>query len=134
MARLFPETYEALDPGCTLVAEHPRTGRLMGSCFHHPRETHVSLGIMNVHPAYFGMGVARRLLRAITDDADARGLPVRLVSSAFNLDSYSLYTRAGFVPEPGSTQHMVRGGKTLQEVRYHAALTSGEKPPVMISP
>ena len=84
--------------GCTLVAEHPRTGRLMGSCFHHPRETHVSLGIMNVHPAYFGMGVARRLLRAITDDADARGLPVRLVSSAFNLDSYSLYTRAGFVP------------------------------------
>lgn len=98
VARLFPETYEALDPGCTLVAEHPRTGRLMGSCFHHPRETHVSLGIMNVHPAYFGMGVARRLLRAITDDADARGLPVRLVSSAFNLDSYSLYTRAGFVP------------------------------------
>jgi GNAT superfamily N-acetyltransferase len=98
VARLFPETYEALDPGCTLVAEHPRTGRLMGSCFYHPRETHISLGIMNVHPGYFGMGVARRLLGAITDIADAAMLPVRLVSSAHNLDSYSLYTRAGFVP------------------------------------
>lgn len=98
VARLFPETYEALDPGCTLVAVHPRTGRLMGSCFYHPRETHVSLGIMNVHPAWFGVGVARHLLRAITDLADARALPVRLVSSTHNLDSFSLYTRAGFVP------------------------------------
>ena len=110
VARVFPEDYEALDPGCCILAVHPRTGRLMGSCFFHPRETHVGLGIMNVHPAHFGTGVARRLLRHITDLADAaerfatggdgvgRGLPVRLVSSAMNLDSFSLYTRAGFVP------------------------------------
>src|SRR3954465_2346156 len=66
--RLFPETYEAMDPGCCVVAEDPqRTGQLMGSCFYHPRETHVSLGIMNVHPAYFGRGVASRLLRFVTD-------------------------------------------------------------------
>ena len=98
VARVFPEVYEALDPGCCILAVHPRTGRLMGSCFFHPRETHVGLGIMNVHPAHFGTGVARRLLRHITDLADAQGLPVRLVSSAMNLDSFSLYTRAGFVP------------------------------------
>jgi GNAT superfamily N-acetyltransferase len=95
---LFCEVYEALDPGCCVVAQEPTTGRLMGSCFYHPRETHVSLGIMNVHPNYFGRGVAGRLLRFITDFADRQGKPTRLVSSAMNLDSFSLYTRAGFVP------------------------------------
>jgi hypothetical protein len=30
--------------------------------------------------------------------ADGEGKPLRLVSSALNLDSFSLYTRAGFVP------------------------------------
>jgi GNAT superfamily N-acetyltransferase len=96
--RLFCEVYESLDPGCTLLAEHPVTGRLMGSCFYHPRETHYSLGIMNAHPNYFGSGVARQLLGEIVRMADAEKKPVRLVSSAMNLDSYSLYTRAGFVP------------------------------------
>ena len=96
--RLFCEVYEDLDPGCCLVAAHPSTGRLMGSCFYHPRETHYSLGIMNVHPSYFGKGVARRLLSKITDLADADRKPTRLVSSALNLDSFSLYSRAGFIP------------------------------------
>jgi hypothetical protein len=58
----------------------------------------VSLGIMNAHPDYFGRGVARRLLQCIVDLADQQQKPVRLVSSAINLDSYSLYNRAGFVP------------------------------------
>lgn len=96
--RLFCDVYEALDPGCCVVAEDPASGRLAGSCFYHPRETHVSLGIMNVHPNYFGRGVARKLLRFVTDLADSAGKPVRLVSSAMNLDSFSLYTHAGFEP------------------------------------
>ena len=96
---VFWQVYEAIDPGCCVVAENPQTGSLMGSCFYHPREHHVSLGIMNVHPNYFGRGVARTLLKFITDFADQRGYPaLRLVSSAMNLDSFSLYTRAGFVP------------------------------------
>ena len=94
---LFCQTYEALDPGCCVVAEDT-SGRLMGSCFYHPRETHVSLGIMNVDADFAGRGVASRLLKFITDLADREGKPVRLVSSAMNLDSFSLYTRAGFVP------------------------------------
>ena len=94
---LFAEVYEALDPGCCVVAEHP-DGRLMGSCFFHPRPTHIALGIMNVHPDFFGAGVARALLGHVTALADASRKPVRLVSSAQNLDSFSLYTRAGFVP------------------------------------
>lgn len=93
---LFCQVYEDLDPGCCVLAEDE--GRLAGSCFYHPRSTHVSLGIMNVHPEFFGKHVARELLRFITTEADRRGLPTRLVSSAMNLDSYSLYTRAGFVP------------------------------------
>lgn len=97
LADVFYEVYEALDPGCGLVVEHTRTKRLVGSCFVHPRPTHVSVGIMNSHPNYAGRGIARRLLQHIIDGADRSGLPVRLVSSALNLDSFSLYTRAGFV-------------------------------------
>ncbi|NLT69612.1 MAG: GNAT family N-acetyltransferase [Verrucomicrobiaceae bacterium] len=96
--RVFCEVYNDLDPEGGLVLEHSRTGMIVGSCFFHPRETHVSLGIMNVHPNYFGHGIAGRLLERIIDEAESRELPLRLVSSALNLDSYSLYNRHGFVP------------------------------------
>ena len=94
----FCETYEAMDPGRCLVAANAETGRLMGSCFYRERETHVSLGIMNVHPNYMGQGIARRLLDQITAFQEDAGKPLRLVASAMNLDSFSLYTRSGFVP------------------------------------
>jgi predicted N-acetyltransferase YhbS len=82
-----------------VVAENPRTGRLMGSCFFHPRPHHVSLGILNVHPNYFGQGVARALVEHVIDYTESHGHPaLRLVQSAMNLDSFSLYTRTGFVP------------------------------------
>jgi GNAT superfamily N-acetyltransferase len=97
--RVFTDVYEDLDPGCCVVAFDESSNRLMGSCFYHPRPTHVSLGIMNVHPGYFRKGVASALLKHITDFADARMQPMRLVSSAMNLDSFSLYSRAGFVPK-----------------------------------
>jgi len=96
--RIFCEVYDDLDSDCGIVLEHSRTGMIAGSCFFHPRETHVSLGIMNVHPNYFGHGIAGRLLARIIDEAEMRDLPLRLVSSALNLDSYSLYNRNGFSP------------------------------------
>ena len=92
------DVYERLDPAKGWVAVDDETETIIGSCFVHPRETHVSLGIMNCHPDHFGRGVARTLLQRIIDDASAADKPVRLVSSCLNLDSYSLYTRAGFVP------------------------------------
>ena len=73
-------------------------GEILGSCFYHVRETHVSLGIMNVSSAHFGKGVARQLLTEILERASGLGRSVRLVSSCLNLDSYSLYTRLGFAP------------------------------------
>jgi GNAT superfamily N-acetyltransferase len=95
----FYDVYAALDPDCAVVAENTRTGRLMGSCFYHPRERHVSLGIMNVHPNYFGQGAGKALLRYITDYTEEHGYKsLRLTQSALNLDSFSLYNTAGFVP------------------------------------
>jgi predicted N-acetyltransferase YhbS len=94
VCELFPQVYEALDPGCCLVVEID--GVIAASCFYHPRESHVSLGIMNVSPDFDGRGLAGKLLDEIVKRAE--GKPVRLVSSAMNLDSYSLYTRAGFRP------------------------------------
>jgi GNAT superfamily N-acetyltransferase len=97
-ADVFFDTYERLDPGCGVVVEDPSTSELIGSCFYRIRPTHVSLGIMNSHPDHAGKGIARMLLSHITRIADDLKKPVRLVSSAINLDSYSLYNRAGFVP------------------------------------
>ena len=95
---IFTRVYDALDPNCCVVAEDLETGRIAGSCFFHPRPTHVSLGIMNVSPDYFGQGIAAKLLAYIVDVAQRRNQTLRLVSSAMNLDSFSLYNRLGFVP------------------------------------
>lgn len=91
------DTYHALEGSSGIVAVDDESGRLIGSCFKHVRPTHVSLGIMNVHPNHARRGVAGALLREIVESAENAGKPVRLVSSAMNLDSYSLYNRAGFV-------------------------------------
>lgn len=96
--RIFCEVYEDLDPGCGLVMENDKMGTIVGSCFYHARETHMSLGIMNVHPNYFGHGIAGRILRQIIALSEEQGLPLRLISSAINLDSFSLYSRHGFKP------------------------------------
>src|SRR5688572_15574584 len=99
VTEVFFDVYNAIDPGCGVVAEHTETRRLMGSCFYHPRQHHVALGIMNVHPNYFGAGVGRALLKYIIDYTDQKGYKsLRLTQSALNLDSFSLYNRAGFVP------------------------------------
>jgi GNAT superfamily N-acetyltransferase len=95
---VFPRVYEALDPGSCILVVETSSERIAGSCFFHPRSTHVALGIMNTHPDFFGNGVASRMLKYIIDDAARRKLPVRLVSGATNVDSFSLYNKAGFVP------------------------------------
>lgn len=97
-ATIYSRVYDALDPGCCLVAEDVESGRLAGSCFYHPRPTHVSLGLMTVAPDYFGQSVSSKLLGAIVEIAKGRNQTLRLVSSAMNLDSFSLYNRAGFIP------------------------------------
>jgi GNAT superfamily N-acetyltransferase len=134
---LFCAVYEQLDPGCCVVAEDRQAGRLAGSCFYHSRSTHVSLGIMNVHPDYFGQGVGSQLLRYVTEVADRDDKPMRLVSSALNLDSYSLYNRAGFVPRlvyqdlimqvPDSgLEQRVQGSNRVRQATQHDLAGMGE--------
>lgn len=96
--RLFPEVYEALDSGQAVAACDATSGELLGVCFVHPRPTHVSVGIVAVAPHALSRGVARGMLAPVIESARAKGLPVRLVSSLLNLDSFSLYSRLGFVP------------------------------------
>src|SRR6185436_11230122 len=91
--------YRRISPGHCVVAADPASGSLLGACFYHPRETHVSLGIMAVDPDACGRGVGSQLVKHIVDFTEKNGYPaLRLVGSACNMDSFSLYNRAGFVP------------------------------------
>lgn len=95
---LFPQVYEALDPGECVVARDAETQAILGVCFSHERETHVAIGIVATAPEAGGRGVARRMMESVLEKARQLGKPARLVSSLLNLDSFSLYTRLGFVP------------------------------------
>lgn len=95
---LFPEVYEALDPGECVAARDAQTQQLLGVCFSHERETHVAIGIVATAPEAGRRGVARRMMESVLEKARRLGKPARLVSSLMNLDSFSLYTRLGFVP------------------------------------
>lgn len=96
--RLFPDVYAELDPGEAVAACDGASGELLGVCFVHPRPTHVAVGIVAVAPGAQGRGVARAMLEPTLEAARASGRPARLVSSLLNLDSFSLYSRLGFVP------------------------------------
>lgn len=95
---IFPEVYETLDPGEAITARDKERGTLLGVCFVHPRETHHAIGIVATATEAAGRGIARAMMQEALKRAEAAGKPVRLVSSLLNLDSFSLYTRLGFVP------------------------------------
>ncbi len=96
--RLFPAVYAELDRGHAMAACDRASGELLGVCFVHPRKTHVAVGIVATAPEAQGRGVARAMLTPVIAQARRDQLPVRLVSSLLNLDSFSLYSRLGFVP------------------------------------
>ena len=95
---IFPRVYESIDPGCCVIAIDPANGRIAATSFFHPRQTHISLGILNAHPDYWGRGAASAVLDEICRVADEQKLPLRLVSSALNFESFNLYNSRGFVP------------------------------------
>lgn len=98
-AGIFFDIYQDLTPGCSAAAFDRASGGLAGACFYHPREHHMSLGIMSVEPAFFGQGVGHLLVDTIIRYAESAGYPaVRLVGSAINMNSFSLYNRSGFIP------------------------------------
>lgn len=95
---LFPQVYEALDAGECVTARDKATGALLGVCFSHERETHVAVGIVATASEAAGRGIARGMMQVVLEKAHRLGKSARLVSSLLNLDSFSLYTRLGFVP------------------------------------
>jgi predicted N-acetyltransferase YhbS len=96
---IFYDIYNDLTPGRSIAAFDNNTGRLIGACFYHPREYHVSLGIMSVHTDYCGKGVGRSLVDYILRFTRENNYKAcRLVGSAINMSSFSLYNRSGFVP------------------------------------
>lgn len=94
---LFPDVYEALDPG-ECVTARTNDGEIVGVCFSHERDTHVAAGIVATSPDAGGRGIAKKMMSLVLEKAKRLGKPARLVSSLLNLDSFSLYTRLGFVP------------------------------------
>lgn len=93
------DIYQDMDPDLNVAAIEKTTGRLMGACFYHPREHHVSLGIMAVHPDFWKQKVASALYDHILNYVDTNGFPsLRIVQSACNVESFSLYTRGGTFP------------------------------------
>ena len=127
-AAIFYDIYNDLAPGRSVAAVNTKTGRLMGACFYHPRERHVSLGIMCVHPSYSGRGIGRAMVNHIIDFTDSGGFSsLRLVGSAINMDSFSLYNRAGFVPVKSYHDMVIQvpqdgvGGKPQQAKRVRDA-------------
>lgn len=98
-AGIFFDIYDDISHGHSVAAFDEKNGEMAGACFYHPRQHHVSLGVMSVNPDYFGRGVGKQLVQHIVDFTRANNYEsLRLVGSAINMDSFSLYNRAGFVP------------------------------------
>ncbi|MBI5204020.1 MAG: GNAT family N-acetyltransferase [Nitrospirae bacterium] len=96
---IFYDIYNDLTPGHSIAAFDNNTGRMMGACFYHPREYHVSLGIMSVHPDYWRRGVGKAMVDHILSFTQENNYKAcRLVGSAINMNSFSLYNRSGFIP------------------------------------
>ena len=96
---IFFDIYNDLTPGQSIAVFDNNTKRMMGACFYHPREYHVSLGIMSVHPDYWRRGVGKAMVDHIirfTQENNYKSC--RLVGSAINMNSFSLYNRSGFIP------------------------------------
>lgn len=97
--KIYRQVYESIDEGCHLLMVDYTNDKVAASCFYHLRKSHMSLGIMNVHPDYAGYGLASQLLKEIICISEREKLPLRLISSAMNLDSFSLYNKNSFKPE-----------------------------------
>jgi ribosomal protein S18 acetylase RimI-like enzyme len=77
-----------------------------------------------VLPSHWSRGVGRSLWLHARERLRSHGFQrVSLWVLADNARAIRFYTMAGFEADAGSTQEIVRGGKTLQEVRYSATLT-----------
>jgi GNAT superfamily N-acetyltransferase len=110
---IFWRVYSRISPGHAVAAFENDSGAILGACFYHPREHHVSLGIMAVAPECFGRGVGSQIVKYIIQFTESHGYgALRLVGSAGNMNSFSLYNRAGLVPRAVFQDMMLRVPET----------------------
>jgi GNAT superfamily N-acetyltransferase len=83
------------------------------------REDCIFIAVMEIAPHYQNRGIGTRLIRALCDEADARGIPVELQVLKVN-PARRLYERLGFavIGEMESHYHLMR--------RLHRAFFGGE--------
>ena len=94
VSTLMSRYYLSQDPEGCLVAE--QDGNICGSVFARLRGDRVSIGPVTVDPACQAIGVGRRMMQAVFDlYPDAASF--RLTQAAFNKESFSLYSKTGFV-------------------------------------
>jgi GNAT superfamily N-acetyltransferase len=104
----YPSDFPAPDIGVglmTMLLGHPgfyavvaeRDGTVVGSNFLDERSPIAGVGPLTVDPAAQASGIGRLLMQDVLDRASARGVAgVRLLQSAYNTGSISLYARVGF--------------------------------------
>ncbi|MCT7355721.1 GNAT family N-acetyltransferase [Streptomyces sp. 15-116A] len=83
--------------GKVFVVEAPRTGRVTGLVVVEPREDHLYLDVVAVHPEEHGTGLGRLLLEFVEAHARALGLPeIRLYTNAMMWENQKIYPRFGY--------------------------------------
>ena len=95
---IFPRVYESLDPGCCVAAVDPENGRIAAISFFIRARPHISLGIADAHPDYWGKGRPAPFSTKPSVLPARRNSPSVLSRSAMNFESFNLYNSRGFVP------------------------------------
>lgn len=118
----FPSVEVATGLASALIA-HPgfygvvaeREGRIIGSNFLDERSVIAGVGPITIDPSVQDQQIGRRLMVAVLDRSEEKGLPgVRLQQAAYHNRSLSLYAKLGFeVREPCVT---LQGGPITAQV------------------
>jgi len=129
VSALMSRYYLSQDPEGCLVAE--RDGSICGSVFGRRRGDHVSVGPVSVDPACQAIGVGRRMMQALFDlYPDAASF--RLTQAAFNKESFSLYSKTGFIAaEPLLRLERPPAPVTPEEDEPHVRVVTAENAPLV---
>jgi hypothetical protein len=121
--------YLSRDPEGCIVAE--QDGTICGSVFARRRGDRVAVGPVSVDPASQAIGVGRRMMEALFElFPDAASF--RLSQAAFNKESFSLYSKTGFVAaEQCLRLERPPAPVTPEEDEPHVRVVTAESAPVL---
>lgn len=89
--------YLSLEPEqCFTASQNGQDGQIVGSGFLHLRGNSAGIGPITVDPICQIKGIGRAIMQAVID-AGSQCRSLRLVQDSFNVVSFPLYTKLGFV-------------------------------------